>query len=159
MKTQQRIASCFIVFAALCAVANADTSLSFSVPDKGGVLFASAGESATVMKGRASIQSTGNAAPAGVAIFSFRQNDTLISETGVPIAKAVSSGRLFAHVSGAVNTGIAIANPNAQPVTVNFFFTDLAGNNFGSGSTQIQANGQIAKFLNESPFNSGNSVE
>ena len=159
MKNQQRIACCLIVFSALCGVVNADTSLSFSVPDKGSVSFNSTGEGTTVTVGSARIQSTGSAAPAGVAIFSFRQNDTLISETGVPIAAPVSSGRLFALVAGSVNTGVAIANPNAQPVTVNFFFTDLAGNNFGSGSTQIAANGQIAKFLNESPFNSGDSIE
>jgi hypothetical protein len=70
----------------------------------------------------------------------------------------MSSARIYAEVTGAVNTGLAIANPNGQPVTLNFYFTDANGQNFGSGSTVIGANGQIAKFLNEAPFNSGTSV-
>src|SRR5690242_5588214 len=99
MKNQHRIACLFIVFATLGGVAKADSSLSFSIPDKGGISFTSTGESATLTQGSARIQSTADAAPSGVAIFSFRQNDTLISETGVPITAAISSGRLFAHVS------------------------------------------------------------
>jgi uncharacterized repeat protein (TIGR01451 family) len=158
MSNAQRIASWLIVFAMLCGAANADTSLSFSIPDKGGISFSSAGTGTVVTVGSARVQANGTT-PAGVAIFGFRQNNTLISETGVPLTTAVSGGRLFALVAGPVNTGIAIANPNAQPVTVNFYFTDLTGKNFGSGSTQIPANGQIAKFLTESPFNSGPSIE
>ena len=45
-----------------------------------------------------------------------------------------------------------MANPNNQPATVSFFFTDSSGD-FGRGTTTIPANGQIAKFLDQSPFN------
>jgi hypothetical protein len=51
-----------------------------------------------------------------------------------------------------VNTGVAIANPNSVPATVTFYFTDINGQNFGQGTATISANGQIAAFLNESPF-------
>src|SRR5262245_51984285 len=98
-------------------------------------------------------------ASAGVAIYGLRQDGVLVTEAGVPAAPAVSSGRFFAHVDGRVNTGVAIANPNAQAAQISFFYTDLAGRDFGNGSTTIPAYGQIAAFLNESPFNSGNSVE
>jgi hypothetical protein len=55
-------------------------------------------------------------------------------------------------VNGPVNTGLAIANPNDEPATVSFFFTDANGD-FGHASTAIPAKGQIAAFLNQSPFN------
>jgi hypothetical protein len=54
------------------------------------------------------------------------------------------------QVSGAVNTGIAIANPNTQQVTISFSFDDGAG-----GSFTIPAGQQIAQFLSQAPFNAG----
>ena len=47
---------------------------------------------------------------------------------------------------------MAIANPNNQAATINFFFTDAMGNDLGWGTTTIGANQQIAKFLDTSPF-------
>ena len=52
-----------------------------------------------------------------------------------------------------VNTGLAIANPNDQPATVNFTFTDATGADFGGSSVTIGPNRQIANFLDEAPFN------
>ena len=84
----------------------------------------------------------------------FRQNDILTSEAGVAASSLIQSGRVYAEISGPVNTGLAIANPNSQPATVSFYFVlhddaDI----FARGSTTIAPNGQVAKFLNESPFN------
>jgi hypothetical protein len=91
------------------------------------------------------------AAQAGLG---FRQNDILVSEAGVAASSLIQSGRVYAEISGPVNTGLAIANPNSQPAIVSFYFV-LAGDAdiFPSGSTTITPNGQVAKFLNESPFN------
>jgi hypothetical protein len=96
--------------------------------------------------------------PAGMAIYSLRQNGNLISEASVQAAPLISSGRVYAEISGPVNTGIAIANPNSQAVTISFYFTDGLGNNFGQGSTNIEGNHQISMFLNESPFNVSGDV-
>jgi hypothetical protein len=84
----------------------------------------------------------------------FRQNDILTSEAGVAASSLIQSGRVYAEIGGPVNTGLAIANPNSQPATVSFYFVlhddaDI----FAHGSTTITPNGQVAKFLNESPFN------
>src|SRR5262249_11479797 len=95
--------------------------------------------------------------PAGLAIIGFRQNNVLVSEASVPASPLIRSGRIYAEVGSSINTGLAIANPNSQPATVSFFFTDSNGN-FGDGATTIPANGQIAKFLNEPPFNSPSSL-
>src|SRR5215510_417694 len=84
----------------------------------------------------------------------FRQNDILTSEAGVAASSLIQSGRVYAEIGGPVNTGLAIANPNSQPATVSFYFVlhddiDI----FARGSTTILPNGQVSKFLNESPFN------
>jgi hypothetical protein len=84
----------------------------------------------------------------------FRQNDILASEARVAASSLIQSGRVYAEISGPVNTGLAIANPNSQPATVSFYFVGSSDADiFARGSTTITPNGQVAKFLNESPFN------
>ena len=55
---------------------------------------------------------------------------------------------------GRVNTGLAIANPNDAPATILFHFRDAEGERFGEGSYVLDAHQQIAKFLDQEPFNS-----
>jgi hypothetical protein len=59
---------------------------------------------------------------------------------------------------GPVNTGLAIANPNDRPATMSFSFTDGAGRHSATGTAIIPANGQMAKFLNQAPFNGGDNI-
>ena len=135
------------------ASASASPANSFSITDRGGVALTSAGSSASTQTGYGRIQlSAGSATPAGLAIFSYRSGDTLVSETSVPATATLKSGRIYAEVNGPANTGLAIANPNNQAATVNFFFTDTGGNDLGSGTMTIGANQQIAKFLDSDPF-------
>ena len=47
---------------------------------------------------------------------------------------------------------MALSNPNAQPATINFYFTDSSGRDFNPGAITVPANGQIARFLDEAPF-------
>jgi hypothetical protein len=131
---------------------------SFSVKDRGGLSLRSAGTLSRIAVGYASIQpSQFSATPVGLTILGFRQNNVLVTEAGVPASPLIQSGRIYAEVSSSINTGLAIANPNSQPATVSFFFTDSNGN-FGTGTTTISANGQIARFLNEPPFNGPSSL-
>src|SRR5207244_9738839 len=67
----------------------------------------------------------------------------------------LTDGRIYAEIGGNVDTGIAIANTNSSAVIVNFFFTDILGNDLLSGSTTIAANAQIARFLDWPPFYDG----
>jgi hypothetical protein len=55
-------------------------------------------------------------------------------------------------MDGAVNTGVAIANPNAQQVTLDFYFSDESGATLHTGVTLIPAHGRFLTFLNEQPF-------
>src|SRR5207245_4942210 len=95
---------------------------------------------------------TGGAA-SGLAIFGYRQNGILVTETGVPGSRLLTRGRVAAQTTGLVRSGLAIANPNSEPATISFFFTDENGNDLGSGTANVPDNGKIASFLNEAPLN------
>jgi hypothetical protein len=137
----------------------ASSDSTFGFPNLGGASLTTAGNASSVTVGYGRIQpSVGSYSPSGLAIFGLRQNGVLVGETGVPATPLVVSGRIDARVSATVNTGIAIVNPNDQPVTISFFFTDESGNAFGSGTMTVGAKSQTAKFLTEAPYNSGPNV-
>ena len=131
----------------------------FEIPDRGGQSITSSGTAESLRVGYGRIRpEAGSTTPSGVAIFGFRQNGVLISEAGVPVAEPVQEARIFAEVNGPVNTGLAIANPNGMPATIDFYFTDTSGTRFGDGHLELGAHRQTAKFLDQAPFNGGPSV-
>ncbi len=131
----------------------------YAFADRGGMSFTTLGSSDSPVIGYARIQpDSGQTSPSGLAIFGLRQKGILVTEAGVPVSTLIQAARIYAEVNGPVNTGLAIANPNDQAVTISFYFTDADGVDFGAGSFAIPANGQIAAFLNQAPFNGGSSV-
>jgi hypothetical protein len=149
--------TCCVAFA-LTAQAQ-DPSVTFSFPNLGGVSLPTSGTSDSLAVGYGRIvPAAGTSTLSGVAIFGNRQNDVLVSEAGVPVSPPVQSGRIWAEVNGPVNTGLAIANPNSQSADITFFFKDSAGVDFGLGTFRLEPNEQIARFLNEDPFNGGSGV-
>ena len=132
----------------------------FSISNLGGTSLATSGGSgaATVAYGRIQPVSS-NTTPSGLAIFGLTTGGVLVTEAAVPVSPLIQTGRIYAEVNGPVNTGVAIANPNASEVTVSFSFTDANGEDFGHGQVTIPASGQIAAFLNESPFNGGSTIQ
>ena len=132
----------------------------FSTPDRGGESLSATGVGTVLTTGSARIRAdNGSALPGGLAVFTLRERGILITEGSVPIASPIANGRFLAFIGGARTTGLAIANPNAQPVTLEFFFTDSAGQDFGRNATIIPAGGQISAFLNQSPFSGGASID
>ena len=130
------------------------SSTPFTVANLGEISVASSGAATSVRTGYATIQpGTGSTAPSGVAIFGLRQNNVLVGETGVPATPTLTSGRIYAEIGGAVNTGLAIANPNSSTATISFYFTDTNGNQVGAGSMTLPGNQQSAQFLDQPPFN------
>jgi hypothetical protein len=130
-------------------------SIPFSITNNGGVSLVSSGTQSVQAIGYATLQpSAGMTAPSGVAIFGATENGVLVSEAGVPATGLILSGRIYAETGGGVRTGLAMANPNNQDAVVSF---SLMGPNgiLGSGTTILAANGQIARFTTESPFNLG----
>jgi len=135
------------------------TDIPFTTAQRGGFTATSQGSPLAITSGYARLQpAAGSTNISGLAVFGLRVGGILVSEAGVPASSPLTSGRIYTEVQGPVNTGVAIANGNAQTVTINYFFTNLDGTNFGSGSTTIGANSQISGFLNQPPFNSGSGV-
>jgi hypothetical protein len=141
-------------FAGVSLIAVRPPISSFTIGDRGGASVVSTGTASGITVGYGVVQPIGGStSPSGLAIFGFRQNNVLLTEAGVPASTRLLSGRIYADVNGPVNTGVAIANPNNHSAAISFYFTDSSGNNLGNGSTMITANGQIANFLTDSPFN------
>jgi hypothetical protein len=134
--------------------APAMNTVPFSLADRGTESVTSMGAPSESMRvGYARVTADSGAMPAGVAIFGYRHNGVLISETGVPGARPLTGGRIYAETSASVSSGVAIANPNSEPAVVSFTFTDATGTDVAGGSVTVPPNGQIAGFLNERPFN------
>ena len=93
-----------------------------------------------------------NTNPSGIAVFSFRSNGVLVSETAVPASALRQSGRIYAESAGPVRTGIAIANPNNEAAVIPFYFTDKDGTTVNPGTMRLPAHEQYAAFLDEPPY-------
>lgn len=130
--------------------------VSIAIPNRGAVSITTAGGTGSVAVGYARVQPTSpDPTPTGLAIFGYRQGGVLVSEAAVPAAPLTQSGRLDVQVGGSTNTGLAIANPNDSPARIDFTFTTPDGSTVSQSFETVPANGQIARFLSEPPFNSG----
>jgi hypothetical protein len=109
--------------------------------------------SAQPQVGYGRIRGSSSVTASGVTIIGFRQSGVLVSEAGIPASLPLRAGRSYVEFNGQLNTGLAIGNPNNQDAAVSFYFTDGAGNNFGSNTLTVTANHQIVAFVNQSPFN------
>ena len=131
----------------------------FFMPDKGGVSLTSQGTSPALRVGYGQVETdAGMTPPAGLAIFGSRVNGVLVSEAGVPAVSPVLEGRIFAETAGPVRTGLAIANPNDTAAPITFFFTDSNGIDSGHDTFTLGPREQIARFLDEEPFNGGSAM-
>jgi len=96
---------------------------------------------------------SGSPVPAGLAVYSLRQNGVLVSETAVPVSDAMFRGQIWVEADQVTTTGVAIVNTSSAPATLSFYFRSADGTSVILGSTTIQAGSQISRLLNESPFN------
>jgi len=104
--------------------------------------------------------SASNSAASAAAVFSFRRNGFVVTESGVAATTAGSGFRLFVESSGNFNaaevgslqTGIAITNLADTPALATLELTNLDGASVGTtGTILLPAKGQLAMFLNQLP--------
>src|SRR5262249_45940956 len=124
----------------------------FVLATRGGLSAETAGAATPLSVGFARMQTSSGTAGSGLAFVSYRQGGVLVSEAAFAATAPIRSGRTYVEVGGALNTGIALANPSSQTASVSFFFTDATGANFGESNISIPPNSQIAAFVNEAPF-------
>ena len=131
-----------------------ENATSFWVPGRGSFSLSNVWDSDSMEVGYARIEPRASTfPPSAVAIYGLTKDGVRVTEAAVPATAATLEGRIFAEVDGAVTTGVAMANPNDETATVSFTLTDQEGVQIGSGIFSIEANTQIAKFLDEAPFN------
>lgn len=147
---------------------NSPTPLtSFDIPNLGGVAGATDG-SGQLSIGYGHIQAEpGYLTPSGLAVFEYWQGSTLVSETLVPSASLLTSGRIYAEVSadGLLSTAIAMANPNSEDATIDFELRNAYGSVFQMGKFTLKGAGascesgtfcnHMATFIDQYPFFSG----
>ena len=90
----------------------------------------------------------GQITPDGTAVFAFRQGDNTVTEAGVGASPATTAARIFVDNVDSY-TGVAIANPAAQPVDATFVLLDRNGSTLGSVSRALPARGHLAIFAHE----------
>jgi len=130
----------------------------FEIPNRGGSSI-QLPESSENALGYLRINSSADtASPSVLATFGVRKNNVLISEAAAQATRPIRSGRIYAEMGGSVTTGIALANPNEFPASVNFYFSDASGDS-RIGSLTIPANGQVARFLDQEPFNGASGFQ
>ena len=131
-------------------------TLQYGFPASAGASATTSGDGPAANSGYVRIQpGFGSRAASGFAIYGLRLGGVLVSETAVQAAPVLRRGRIYAENGPATRTGVAIANPNDQDVTVTFFFTDKIGVDGNQGSLIVPSHTQIARFLDEAPFNGG----
>ena len=99
---------------------------------------------------------SGNAAPSGLAVFSFVSGGKTVSEAGVPALPKGSAFRVYVEASGmagqvgSIRSGLAIANTGDTANTVTLEVTHLDGSLAVPPETlALPPSGQIARFLDE----------
>src|SRR5262249_55680414 len=88
----------------------------------------------------------------GMAVLEFRQNGVLVTQATIPISRGYVSGRFYARLDGNMNAGVAIANPFGGEMPVRYDVTDVNGVVIKSGVFSVATHGQLAAFLNQTPF-------
>jgi hypothetical protein len=133
------------------------SSFPYAIPARTSRRFETSGSGSSPRVGSVRVTpTTGSRTPAGLLIFSYVNGGITVSEASVPASPMGTAFRMYAKATsvtggpGSIQTGFAIANPDAAAVTVNFELTTLGGASTGmTSSVTVPANGQIAKFLNE----------
>jgi hypothetical protein len=124
----------------------------FSLADRAGLSKVTAAAADQMTLGYATIDQKTGSGTSGMAVFEYKKDGIVVSETSVSAAPPVRAGRIFAEIQGEVNTGVAIVNPASEPAVVSFYVTDSAGRQVKSGTVNIGPAQQIARFLDEAPL-------
>jgi hypothetical protein len=101
---------------------------------------------------------TSSKAPSALAIFSYRNRGVTVAEAGIPSVPAASAFRMYTEASGsfaagqagAIQTGVAVANPSENPAILTLELATQSGSVVGTiASYMLPARGHVALFLNQ----------
>jgi hypothetical protein len=129
----------------------------------GAATTSTAGSDGGVQAGYATLDVTSGDAPYGTAVFSLKQNNTVVSEVGVPASTPSKSVRIFVDFRtktpaapgqpGAgtldINTGVAVVNPGSAAANVTYTLRGVDGQTLAAGHGTLAAAAHFAKFINQ----------
>ncbi len=94
----------------------------------------------------------GTPLPVASALYSLRNPDgVLISEAGVAAVETIRAGRILVDERDSL-TGLALANPTNQAVTLDLTLRDASGTSAGTGTLDLPAGAQTARFVIDAPL-------
>ncbi|MBZ5555371.1 MAG: DUF11 domain-containing protein [Acidobacteriia bacterium] len=130
----------------------AGTSFAYSIAANGVFVFETDGSPATVHAGSIRILPDGfKPTPAGAGIFSFEPGATVVTQSGVPSATPTSHALIYVDLSGGHDTGLALMNPNNQPLSVQLqaFQADGLTPAGTIASVTLPPSGHLAAFVDQ----------
>jgi hypothetical protein len=139
------------------------SALMLTLPAGGAGAVSTRGAGDSAQAGYATVSLASGAAPYGVAVFSFKQNDVVVSEAAVPASPPTTSARIFidyrlsvAAMPGRsdtgtvdINTGLAIVNRNSTAANVIYTLRDTTGNTIATGHGSVAGGNHFGKFINQ----------
>lgn len=137
-----------------------NSSFRYSIPPGGVFLLETDGSPGTINAGSVQvIPDQGTSSPVGAGVFRFTQNGIVVTESGIPAANPTTHARIYVDTSGGHNTGLALAAPTGDPVSVVVSAFQSDGNTpAGTGkAVLLSGKGHTAQFVGEmiSSFPSG----
>jgi hypothetical protein len=131
----------------------ANSSFKYSLPAGGVFRFQTDGFPAATRTGWAQLlPDVGTSTPIGSGVFSYSNQNILVTESGVPATVSTTHARVYVDLSSGHNTGLALAAPGNKEadITIAAFQRDgVTSIGTSHGSIRLPANGHIARFATE----------
>jgi hypothetical protein len=131
------------------------SEIAYAIPPRSSrKLRAGSGESPSTARSSIVTADAAQTTPSVATVYAYASNGITISMTGSGTAPPATDFDVYAQIDSAtsIETGVAIANPSNEPVTVNYELVGLDGSFSGlSGQISIGPRGQTVGFISELP--------
>jgi hypothetical protein len=125
----------------------------YSISVGGTFVFQTDGGPVSVRTGWARVTpNVGSTSPVGAGVFSYTPAGILVTESGIPSAVPTTRARIYVDKSNGHDTGLAMANPAAGPIsiTIQAFQTNgTTGAGNGPVTLSFPTNGHTAAFVGQ----------
>ncbi len=139
------------------------SSLDLMISGGGASTTATDGGCISIEIGYATASVNAGTTPYGIAVFSFRQNDVVVSEAAVPASPPTNSARIFVDYRSGVftapigsnagpvdiNTGLALVNRGSTTANVTYTLRKIDGSIITTGQGIIPSGAHLAKLIHE----------
>jgi hypothetical protein len=150
-------------FVAKIAPTQVSSALELTLPEGGAASRSTVGIGSDTQVGYATATVASGTSPYGVAVFSFKQNNVVVSEAAVPASPPTTSARICVDYRSGVpampgrsdagsvdiSTGMAIVNPGIIAANVTYTLRNKIGTPVATGHGTLAGGAHFAKFVNQ----------